>query len=102
MERLILSETLKEQLDNYCRLLEEQQVKKWTCIYNHYKYTYDVGQKYIRIVQCSHEGKPQSAYCFVDADGNLYKCAGWAKPAKGVRGHISKPILDGYGFYKRY
>lgn len=92
---------LKEKLNNYCKLLEEKQTKEWACVYNHYKYTYTIGKKYIRVVQCDYKGNPQSSFCFVDFEGNLYKCAGWKKPAPGIRGHLDHPILDGYGFYRR-
>ena len=99
----MLDETLKEKLDNYCKLLEQEMVKKYpNCKYNHYKYTYKVMQKFIKVIQCDHLGKWVSVWCFVDFDGNLYKADGWKKPAKHIRGHIDKPILDGYGFYLKW
>lgn len=61
------------------------------------------GKKYIRIV-CKHpihEGG--SAYCFLDADGNIYKPDGWKSPARHIRGSIFDPNfsigkgLDKYG-----
>lgn len=30
----------------------------------------------------------QSAYCFIDMEGNIYKADGWKRPAKGIRGTI--------------
>jgi len=59
------------------------------------------GSKYARIV-CTTFGSG-SAHCFVDAEGNIYKCASWKTPAKGIRGNINndkKPLL-GYQFYRR-
>jgi hypothetical protein len=32
----------------------------------------------------------RSQYMFIDKEGNIYKSAGWGKPAKGIRGHVSK------------
>ncbi len=99
----MLSEQLKAKLDNYCRLLEQEMIKKYPtskCI--HYKYTYSLGQRFIKIIQCDHTGtRQQSVFCFVDYEGNLYKASGWKAPAKDVRGHIDNPILDLGGFYKR-
>jgi hypothetical protein len=40
------------------------------------------GQKYAKI---THDG---SVYAFIDADGNIYKPAGWKAPAKHIRGSI--------------
>lgn len=31
----------------------------------------------------------RSVYCFLDGDTNIYKSAGWAKPAKHVRGNLA-------------
>jgi hypothetical protein len=35
-----------------------------------------------------HDG---AAYAFLDAEGNIYKPASWASPAKHVRGSIFDP-----------
>ena len=100
----MLSEELKIKLDKYCRALEEEMIKRYPtseCV--HYKYTYNLGKKYIKIVQCDHTGqRQQSVFCFVDYAGNLYKASSWNAPAKDIRGHIDNPIINGYGFYKRY
>ena len=92
----------EETLQNYCDLLTENHHKRYDT--ENYKskdyFTYSIGKKYVRIIHMM-SGKYQSAFCFVDFEGNLYKCEGWSKPAKDIRGHISKPILDLGGFYKR-
>lgn len=77
---------MKDQLQHYCDLLAE---------HNHHHYTYTMGRKFIRIVQ-----DEEMVYCFVDYDGNLYKADSWARPAKGIRGHISKPLLELAQFYR--
>jgi hypothetical protein len=61
------------------------------------------GQKYARIVRLD-GGNDQygSAYCFVDAAGNIYKPAGWKAPAKHARGSIHDAdfsIGKGLGYY---
>ena len=53
------------------------------------------GKKYIRIVAreynketdnlIEHSGR---AYCFLDYEGNIYKCASWKIPAKHIRGSV--------------
>lgn len=32
----------------------------------------------------------ESAYCFIDFEGNIFKAASWSTPAKGIRCHIDK------------
>lgn len=53
-------------------------------------FTANMGKKYFRIVtdtgRYDYRGAIQrSVHCFVDLQGNVYKAAGWAAPAKGVR-----------------
>lgn len=46
------------------------------------------GPKYARLVVINY-GDQRSAYAFVDlSNGDLLKCDGWKKPAKGKRGNI--------------
>lgn len=47
------------------------------------------GIKYTRIVQTMRGSNSRSVYCFVDANGNIYKAAGWKTPAKGVRSTLA-------------
>lgn len=90
-----------EQIQAYVNEIEVAIRKEYDEQYPNLEYpTFEIqsGSKYHRIV--IHQ--PQtSAYCFVDHFGNIYKCAGWKVPAKGIRGHIlaeKKPLL-GYQFY---
>ncbi len=56
-------------------------------------------QRYARIVQTDGPAH-RSVYCFVDAEGNIYKAAGWKSPAKGVRSTLATVDLnnvDPYG-----
>ena len=46
-------------------------------------FTANMGKKYFKIV--IDNGTQRSVHCFVDLQGNVYKAAGWAAPAKGVR-----------------
>ena len=62
---------------------------------NLYKYVIQKGRKYLKIVQqqyddmgpyATHEYKDGSVHAFIDREtGDVYKPAGWAKPAKHVR-----------------
>ena len=48
------------------------------------------GVKYTRVIKASAgNADSRSVYCFVDADGNIYKPAGWKAPAKGVRSTLA-------------
>lgn len=62
------------------------------------------GVKYTRIVQTATAHR--SVYCFVDAEGNIYKSAGWKTPAKGIRSTLATVDItkvDPYGawLYRR-
>jgi hypothetical protein len=57
------------------------------------------GKKYARIVQDNLVGSHRSSYAFVDAEGNIYKSAGWNKPAKGVRATVSAVLLNEVSFF---
>lgn len=57
---------------------------------NYYRWGVNTsGKKYIRVYHESVKGHSRSVYCFVDANGNVYKSAGWKSPAKGVRYNVS-------------
>lgn len=53
------------------------------------KHSLDRGKKFIRVVQG--HGDQRSAFCFIDTDGNILKCDGWKRPARGIRGSIFDP-----------
>lgn len=43
-----------------------------------------LGRKYDKVVSGG------AVYCFVDKEGNIYKAAGWAAPARGVRATLEQ------------
>lgn len=48
--------------------------------------TVDIGRKFIRVWHPC--GTSRSSYFFLDFQGNIYMCATWRAPAKGIRGSI--------------
>lgn len=49
------------------------------------------GKKYVKIVQTGADGERGSAWAFIDKEtGDIFKPAGWNKPAKHARGNILK------------
>lgn len=59
-----------------------------------YKFTVERLRKYARIVrQPIYNGKTEdyqkSVYLFVDVNGNVYKPAGWNRPAQTIRAFIT-------------
>lgn len=62
-------------------------------------FTYEKGSRYFKVIK-SFNGKNRSVFAFVDADGNIYKPAGWNAPAKGVRARIdNNPPLESIDLY---
>lgn len=47
------------------------------------------GRKYSKVVLTDTHTAHRSVHAFVDKDGNVYKAAGWAQPAKGVRYNLN-------------
>ncbi len=47
------------------------------------------GKKYTKVVQ-----RMGGVHCFVDSEGNIFKPASWAAPAKGVRASLSNLDLN--------
>lgn len=45
-----------------------------------------LGSKFIKLIQTS--GGNRSCYAFLDKQGNIYKSASWAAPAKHIRGSV--------------
>lgn len=97
------SKGLKEDMElNFDRAL----LDKWIDDLNangakhHQTFSYTEGGKYIK-VSYTYGGRYDTAvFAFVDADGNIYKPAGWKTPAKGVRARIDdNPPLDGKDLY---
>ena len=92
--------TVMDALEKYCELLQQ-------CVNQHKvdkKVSVTWGTKFYKVV---YEGQYQnSVHSFVDRKtGDLYKAAGWAAPAKGVRGNIVTDLksiaerMDPYGGY---
>jgi hypothetical protein len=53
------------------------------------------GRKYDRIVRVSEGSTQRMAFAFIDANGNVYKSAGWQGPAKGVRyTNVKSALID--------
>ena len=64
------------------------------------KLTVRTGRKYHKVV-----ADDSSVYAFVDMEGNIYKAASWATPAKHARGNIfsddkGAEALDAQGFVR--
>jgi hypothetical protein len=63
----------------------------------------DMGRKYAKVVLT--DDSHRSVHCFVDKDGNVYKAASWAQPAKGVRYNLNNDMdvlrlkADPFGSY---
>jgi hypothetical protein len=67
-----------------------------------YQFAAEKGRKYIKIVSTTNRGIGRSAHAFVDAQGNVYKAASWAAPAKHARFNLAdldKITVDPYGSY---
>lgn len=53
-------------------------------------FTVTFGRKYAKVISTDSNGSGGGVWGFIDiATGDLLKAAGWAKPAKHARGHIS-------------
>ena len=51
-----------------------------------YSYTVERGKTYLKVVMNPRGGHGGSAHSFINpTTGALYKAAGWARPAKGIR-----------------
>lgn len=96
-------EKLFEAVKAYCDKLTKHVREKYPDCKD--DYTFTKGIKYIRVV-CNHNdwttGKniQQSAFCFIDYEGNIYKTDSWERPAKGVRATLDNAPLDGARLYR--
>lgn len=67
------------------------------------QYVVESGRKFHKIVQVD-DGR-RSVHSFVDQADNLYKAAGWAAPAKGIRYNLNtdlpklREVIDPFGSY---
>jgi hypothetical protein len=73
------------------------------CMANTVQFSLMQGKKYARIVvgnaQADGMGRNRSVYAFVDAEGNIYKAAGYKAPAKGVRATVNAVLLNEIEFF---
>jgi hypothetical protein len=65
------------------------------------------GKKYARIVLSSERSDRAGSvgahsYAFVDAEGNIYKCAGWKAPAKGARATVDRVVSGQHPFFTNH
>jgi len=54
---------------------------------HNYTFSLEPGRKFTRVVSTSYGSR--SAFCFIDAEGNIYKTASWKAPAKGIRATLA-------------
>lgn len=58
----------------------------------HTRFEVEQGRKFARII--SRDDAQGSAFCFIDAEGNIYKAATYKTPAKGVRATLATLPAD--------
>lgn len=65
--------------------MTKEQAEEW---YNNCRSWFEQikGRKYIKIARCGSGSR--SAWGFIDTNGDIYKAASWAAPAKGKRGNV--------------
>lgn len=84
-------------LDNWIDKLNSHEEEKHNVFPE--TFSYEKGKRYFKVIK-SFNGKNRSVFAFVDADGNIYKPAGWNAPAKGVRARIdNNPPLESIDLY---
>lgn len=90
-------------LDEYLTLLNTMAAKHYNWTDNPPQFLAEKGRKYTKVVLVDEHHR--SVHSFVDKDGNVYKAASWAQPAKGVRYNLDRDMLqlettvDPYGSY---
>lgn len=102
------NEKLNNAIDEYISQLQQTSDNKFQTEYPNSwekglapKFEKSVGEKYIKILMIAPGQK--SPFCFIDINGNIYKPATFATPAKGVRGNVynEKKPLSGRELYIR-
>lgn len=88
------SNELKSKIELWCAALTRAAESKYVDEVKHLAPIYQAsyGKKYIRIFTTT-KGQNRAAFAFVDYEGNIYKCASWTSPAKGIRAHINNPPM---------
>lgn len=92
---------LENKISSWCeKLTLKAQEAHPECIkYLAPEYSDQYNSKYVRIYY-TRAGQGKATFAFVDYNGNIYKCASWAAPAKGIRGHIDNPPLEMRELYR--
>ena len=89
-----------------CRYLENSLLKEYPSTDT--RFSFSKGKKYWKVYQynINNKDKSMSVHAFIDpTNGNIYKAAGWASPANGVRYNIFENNFldrvkpDPYGSY---
>ena len=60
-------------------------------VHSEHVFAIESGRKYDKVTVSNPQ---KSVYCFVDREGNIYKAASWAAPAKGVRWKLADITED--------
>ena len=80
-ENLTLDQRIEKWVWQYCRSLEENHNLSYPNSPNPIRFSMEFGRKYIKVIQDN-----GGVHAFVNKKtGEVYKPAGWAKPAKHVR-----------------
>ena len=80
-ENLTLDQRIEKWVWQYCRTLEENYNLSYPNSSSPIKFSMEFGRKYIKVIQNN-----GGVHAFVNKKtGEVYKPAGWAKPAKHVR-----------------
>ena len=81
--------------------------KAGNCELNYQTLIYSKGRKFYKLTSKDlNSDMLRGVYCFIDFEGNIYKPANYATPAKGVRGNVQTTDtskIDQYGswLYRR-
>lgn len=89
----IKSITVLAALENYINKVQAHSDNKFQSDYpntwaagNAPKYEYSRGKRWYKVTR---KDSQTCVFCFIDPNtGDIYKPAGWATPAKGIRGNI--------------
>ena len=94
-------QTLENKISRWCEKLTLKAQNEYSEYIKYLapKYSAQYNSKYIRIYY-TRAGQGRAAFAFVDYDGNIYKSASWAAPAKGIRGHINNPPMEMRELYR--
>lgn len=87
-EEKMTEKTVLELTQELCAILKSNYYLRGSKL--DYDYVIEAGRKYFKIVMVNNQ---RSVHAFVDKKtGDLYKAAGWAQPAKGIRFNLISDI----------